>query len=123
MAHEFLFRFFRYGFVDFQRVIVKEFLAGFDIAHCVDEDAVVFLDGFAVWIAAMVHPARVVAADLRIDYLAAFKAEIECMRIVLLVGSALPGAALAGIFDDAGAFGDELRGVNAATVHAGTTNF
>jgi hypothetical protein len=52
----------------------------------------------------------------------AFEAEIECVRIVLLVGSALPGAALAGVFDDAGAFGDELRGVNAATVHAGLAN-
>jgi hypothetical protein len=29
---------------------------------------------------------------------------------------------LAGVFDDAGAFGDELRGVNAATVHAGLAN-
>ena len=98
-------------------------MAGFDIAQRIDEDAVVFLDGLAVWIAAMVDPARLVAADLGIDYFAAFEAEIECVRIALVVGSVLPGDALAGVFDDAGAFGDELRGVNAATVHAGTTNF
>jgi len=35
----------------------------------------------------MVDPARVVAADLRIDYFAAFEAEIECVRIVLVVGA------------------------------------
>src|SRR5260370_41944363 len=70
----------------------------------------------------MVDPARVVAADLRIDYFAAFEAEIECVWIVLDVGSTLPGDALAGVFDNAGALADELRGVNAATVHAGLAN-
>jgi len=70
----------------------------------------------------MVDPARVVAADLRIDYFAAFEAEIECVRIVLVVGRVFPGDALAGVFDDAGAFGDELRGVNAVTVDAGLAN-
>ena len=122
MASEFPFRFFCDRFVDFHRVIVKEFLAGFDITHRVDEDAVIFLNGLAVWVAAMVDPARVVAADLRIDYFAAFEAEIECVRIVLIVGSALPGDALAGVFDNAGAFGDELCGVNTATMHAGRTD-
>ena len=89
------------------------------MAHRVDEDAVIFLNGFAVWIAAMVDPARVIAADFRIDYFAAFEAEQECMRIVLVIGSVLPGNALTGVFDDPGALGDWLRRVHSAAMHAG----
>ena len=70
----------------------------------------------------MVDPARVVAADLRIDYFAVFETENECVRIILVVGSVLPRDALAGVLDDVGAFGDELGGVNAATVHARLAN-
>ena len=88
------------------------------MAHRVDEDAVVFFDGFAVWIAAMVNPARVVAADFRIDYFAALEAEQECMRIVLVIGSVLPGNALTGVFDDPGAFWDWLGRVHSAAMHA-----
>src|SRR6266481_4131577 len=123
MASEFPFRFFCNRFVDFHRVIVKEFFAGFDITHRIDEDAVTFLDGLAVWVATMVNPARVVAADLWIDYFAVFQAEIEGVWIVLVVGSGFPGDALSGVFDNASAFGNELRGVNAATVHGGLANF
>ena len=100
MASEFLFRFFRDRFVDFQRVIVKEFLAPFDIANRIDENAVVFFDGFAVWIAAMVDPACVVAANLWIDHLAVVEAKIECVWIVLVVGSGFPGDALPRVFDN-----------------------
>jgi hypothetical protein len=35
----------------------------------------------------------------------------------------LPGYALTGVLDNASAFGNEPRGVNAATVHAGFANF
>jgi hypothetical protein len=28
--------------------------------HRIDEDAVIFLDGFAIWVAGMIDPARVV---------------------------------------------------------------
>ena len=56
-------------FVDLERVVIKEFLPGQDIAQRIDEYAVVFLGGFAVRIAGMVDPTRVVAADLWIDYL------------------------------------------------------
>ena len=70
----------------------------------------------------MVDPARVVAADLWIDYLTVIQAKIECMWIVLVVGSGFPGGALAGVFDNASAFGNELHGVNAATVHTGLAN-
>ena len=123
MASEFLFRFFCDRFVDFHRVIVKEFLAGFDITHRVDEDAVIFLNGLAVWVAAMVDPARVVAANLWIDYFAVFEAEIEGVRVVFVVGSGFPGNALAGVFDNGSAFANEMRGINAATVHGGLPNF
>jgi hypothetical protein len=123
VASEFPFRFFCDRFVDFHRVIVKEFLAGFDITHRVDEDAVIFLNGLAVWVAAMVDAARVVAANLWIDYFAVFKAEIEGVRVVFVVGSGFPGNALAGVFDNASAFANEMRGINAATVHGGLPNF
>src|SRR4029453_6822462 len=123
VAREFPLRFFGDRFVDFQRVIVKEFLARSDIAHRVDEDAVVFLDRFAVRVAGMVDPSRRVSTDLGVDYLAVIEAEIECVRIVLVVRSAVPGDALAGVLDDAGALGNELGGVNTATVHAGFANF
>ena len=123
MASEFPFRFFCDRFVDFHRVIVKEFLAGFDITHRVDEDAVIFLNGLAVWVAAMVDPARVVAAHVWIDYFAVFEAEIERVRVVFVVGSGFPGNPLACVFDNASAFGNKLRGVNAATVHCGLADF
>ena len=70
----------------------------------------------------MVDPARVVAADLGIDYCSVFEAEIECVRVVFVVGSAIPGYALACIFDDAGAFRNELRAVDAAAVHTRLAN-
>src|SRR4029077_13742596 len=96
-----------------------EFLAGLDIAYCMDENAIVFFDGFAVWVAGMVNPARVVAVNLRIDYFTVVQAEVECVRIVLVVGSGFPRHALPCVFDDASAFGNELCGVSAATVYAG----
>ena len=123
MTSEFLFRFFCDRFVDFHRVIIKEFLAGFDITHRVDEDAVIFLNGLAVGVAAMVDPARVVAVNLWIDYFAVFQAEIEGVRVVFVVGSGFPGNALACVFDNASAFGNKVRGVNAVTVHGGLANF
>ena len=93
-----------------------------DIAQRIDEDAVVFFDGFAVCIAAMVDPARVVAANLRIDHLAVVEAKIECVWIVLVVGSGFPGDALPRVFDNAGAFGNRLHGVNTVPVDTGLAN-
>ncbi len=119
MARIFLFCFFGNRFVNLQRVVIKQFLAGLDIAHRIDEYAVVFLGGFAVWIAGVVDPARVVAANLWIDYLTVIQPKVECVRIVLVVGSRFPGGAFSGIFDNASASGNKLHGVNAATVHAG----
>ncbi len=70
----------------------------------------------------MVDPARVVAANLWIDYLTVIQAKIECVWVVLVVGSGFPGGAFAGVFDNASAFGNELRSVNAASVHGGLAN-
>ena len=73
-------------------------------------------------IAGMVDPARVVAANLWIDYFTVVQAKIECVWIVLVVGGSFPGDALAGVFDNASAFGNELHGVNTAPVHTGLAN-
>ena len=67
----------------------------------------------------MVDPARVVAPNQWINYLAVIQAKIECMRIVLVIGSGFPCSPFAGVFDNAGALPNELHGINAATVHAG----
>ena len=88
MAGELLFGRFGDGFVEFHVIIIKEFLAGLDVAQCVNEDSVVFLDRFAVWIAGMIDPARVVTANFRIDYFAVFQSEVESVRIVVVVGAA-----------------------------------
>src|SRR4029453_8181961 len=123
MASVFHFCFFRDRFVDFQRVIVEEFLAGLDIAQRIDEDAGVFFDGFAVWMAAMVDPARVVAVNLWVDHLAVVEAKIESVWIVLVVGRGFPGDALPRVFDNTSAFGNGLHWVNTVPVHTGLANF
>src|SRR4029077_14146098 len=104
-------------------VIIKEFLAGLDVAQRINKDAVIFLDRFAVWIAGMIDPARVVTANFRIDYIAVFQTEVKSVWIVLVVGSGFPGDAFACVLDDARAFWNELRGVNAPAVHARLANF
>ena len=93
-----------------------------DVAYGINEDAVVFLDRFAVWIAGMIDPARVVTANFWIDNIAVFQTEVESVRIVGVVGSGFPGDALAGVLDDARALRNELRGINTPAVHAGLAN-
>ena len=122
MAREFFLGRVRDRFVDLHSVIIQQFFAGLDVAHRIDEDAVVFLDGFAVWIARMIDPARIVAANLWIDYIPVFQSEIEGVWIVLVIGGCFPQHAFARVFDNASAFGNELHGVNAATVDAGFAN-
>src|SRR5512132_3338260 len=70
----------------------------------------------------MIDPARVVTANFRINYIAVFQTEVESVRIVVVVGGGFPGDAFACVFDDARAFGNELRGVNAPAVHARLAN-
>src|SRR5215472_1273004 len=104
-------------------MIIKQFLSGLDGAYCINEDSVIFLDRFAVWIARMIDPARVVTAHFWINYIAVFQSEVESVRIVGVVRRGLPGHAFACVLDDARAFRNELRGVNAAAMHAGLANF
>ena len=122
MARELLFSRLGNGFVQLHVIIIKEFLVRLDVAQRIDEDAIVFLDRFAIWIAGMIDPARVITANLWIDYITVFQPEVESVWIVLVVGSGFPGDAFAGVFDDARAFGYELHGVNATAVHAGLAN-
>src|SRR5438874_9101795 len=103
-------------------IIIKEFLARLDVAQRIDEDPVVFLERFAVWIAGMIDPARVVTANFWIDYIAVFQTEVESVWIVVVIGSGFPGDAFACVLDDPRAFGYELRGVNAPAVHARLAN-
>jgi hypothetical protein len=115
----------RFGdrFVQLHVIIIKEFLARLDVAQRINEDSVVFLDRFAVWIARMIDPARVVTANFRIDYIAVVQPEVESVRVVMVVGGGFPRDALACVFDDARAFPYDLCGVNAPAVHTGLANF
>jgi hypothetical protein len=114
----------RFGdrFVQLHVIIIKQFLAGLDVAQRINKDPVVFLDRFAVWIAGMIDPARVVTANFWINYIAVFQTEVESVWIVVVVGSGFPGDAFACVLDNARAFGNELRGINASTVHTGLAN-
>src|SRR5262245_21255782 len=103
-------------------IIIKEFLAGLDVAHCINKNVIVFFDGLAVWITGMIDPARVVAANFWVDYVAVFKTEVESVWIVTVVRGGFPGDAFACVFDNAFAFGNGLRGINAAAVHSGLAN-
>src|SRR4029450_4405080 len=71
----------------------------------------------------MIDPARVVTANLWIDDVAIFQPEVESVWIVGVVGGRFPWDGLPLVFDDAGAFGNDLRGVNAPTVNTGLANF
>ncbi len=123
MARELLFGRFGDRFVQLHVIIIKEFLAGVDVAQRINKDPVVFLDSFAVWIAGMIDPARVVTANFWIDYLAVIQTEVESVWIVFVVGSGFPGDAFTCVFDDSRPFGNELSGVNTPAVHAGFANF
>ncbi len=90
-------------------VIIKEFLAGVDVAQGIDEDAVVFLDRFTVRVARMIDPARLVTPNFWVYYVAVFQTEVESMWVVSVVGSSFPGDAFTCVFDDASAFGNEVR--------------
>ena len=67
----------------------------------INEDTVVFLDRFAVWIAGVIDPARVVTANFWVNYLAVIQTKVESVWIVGVVGSGFPGDAFACVLDDA----------------------
>jgi hypothetical protein len=122
VAREFLFGCLRDRFVDFQPVIIKQFLASLDVANGMDEDAIIFFDSFAVRIARVIDPPRVVTANFWIDYIAVFQPKDESVWTVLVVGGGFPGDAFSRVFDNASAFGNELHRVNAPAVHTGLAN-
>jgi hypothetical protein len=97
-----------------QRVVVVQLLALVDVAHGVDVDPAVFLEGFAVRLAGVVDPARVVAAAAAVDHVAVGEAEIEGVvdrpsPLGGAVGGVVPGDAFAAVFDDAFAGADGRR--------------
>jgi hypothetical protein len=65
------------------------------VALRVDEDAALFLECFAIWVATVVDPARLVAVDLRIYYFAIFNTGNESVRISFVVRSFFPGDPMA----------------------------
>jgi hypothetical protein len=70
----------------------------------------------------MIDPARVVTANFWIDYIAVFQPEVESVWIVGIVRRGFPADAFALVLDNACAFGNKLRGVNAPTMHTGLAN-
>src|SRR5262249_41566434 len=104
-------------------IVVKEFIAGLDVAYRINENAVVFLDRFAVGIARVIDPACVVTANFWIDYIAVFQSEVKGVWIIVIVRGGFPCDAFSGVLNNACAFGNELRSVNATAVHAGFANF
>src|SRR5690606_28899255 len=100
-------------FVEHDAVVVGQLLARADVAQGDDEDLVllraplrVFLDlGLAVRIAAVVDPARDVAADVRVDHVMVVEREQEGVAVFVLVAVFLVdlvvGTQLAAVLDDA----------------------
>jgi hypothetical protein len=94
-----------------------------DVAQRGDENAAVPLVGVAVGVAAVVDPARGVAAELRVDH-AVFihmkvKRVVGLQRVVrVAVLRFLPADDLAGVFDQHFALGNILHGKHALAMHA-----
>ena len=76
-ARVFRLEFGRVGLVNDQAVVVIEFFSRLDVAQGFDENAIVFLIGFAIGIAAVVDPSGGVAAVQRVDHLVFVHVEIE----------------------------------------------
>src|SRR5690606_11061920 len=106
-----------------------------DVAQGDDKDLVllraplrVFLDlGLAVRIAAVVDPARDVAADVRVDHVMVVEREQEGVGVFVLVAVFLVelvvGKQLAAVLDDALALPDRRDGVVAVAVDRGLAGF
>src|SRR3954468_7411301 len=101
-----------------QVVVVRELLAGLDVAHGVDPDPAIDLVGFAVGLAGMVdvHGHAVAIHHVRAAI------EREKVRVVLVLVEAVPlfvGDSVAGVLDDARALRDWSGGVTAGSVDSG----
>jgi|ERR1043165_5101457 len=90
VARELLLQYLGNRLIELHVIIIKKFFSGLDIANRINEDAIVFLDRFAVWIARMIDPARVVSTNFRIDYLAVFQSEIKGVWIVFIIRRGFP---------------------------------
>lgn len=116
------------AFVVDQRVVIVQFFAGRDIAHGVDVDAPVLLEGLAVGRAGVVDPARGVAAAAAIDDAAVGQGEVEgvvdrAAGLFRAPGRLVPGDALAPVLDDALARADGPEGEYALAVDGGLPDF
>src|SRR5689334_4552989 len=89
-----------------------------------DEDAtILFLDRFAVRVAGVVDPTRLVSADLGVDDVGAIvDPKKKCMRTVHIGRNAFPRDAATRVFNDAPAFSDGSSGENAPTVNRRLTH-
>src|SRR4029077_8898448 len=65
VARKFVFELFGNWFVEFQGVIVEKFFTRLDVSQRINKNAAIFLNRFAVRVAGMVDPARVVATNAR----------------------------------------------------------
>src|SRR5690606_8699747 len=115
--------------VEHQPVVVEQFFAAGDVAQRRDVDALAvaaFL-GFAVGLAGMVDPARVVAVVAAVDHAARTEREEEGVERIVGVGGVaavgfLGADALAAVFDDARAGGDFARGEHAVAMQLGAAH-
>src|SRR5450830_835317 len=108
-----------------QGVVVIEFLARRNFAQGVDEDAAVFLVGFAIRFAGVVDPAGVVAMVPAIDHIAVGQGEIKSVVDGTAGGGGAaqrfrPVDAAARVFDDALARFDDAGREHAVAVDGGT---
>lgn len=110
--------------VNDQAVVVVELFAGVDVAQCLDEDSVIVFIGFTVRLAAVVDPARGIAAVLGIDHMLFIDMKVKgVVRVCRVVGMApqrfFPADDLADVLNQRLAFSQVLHGKHALAMHAG----
>ena len=109
--------------IDHQTVIVREFLADFDIALGIKKDAVAILTGFQIWFTRVINPLGGVASVLGVDDVAIVQMKIESVVglacVVRVAGfSFLPCDDLALVLQHLIAGLDGTDGVDALAVNA-----
>ena len=112
--------------VNDQAVVVIELFTRLDVAQRFDVDAVILFIGLAVGVAAVIDPARGVAAMQGVNHLVFVHMEVKGMvgvggvvRVPIL--RLIPADDLAHVFKQGLAFGNVLQGENAFAVNAGAT--
>jgi hypothetical protein len=109
--------------IDYQTIIVREFLSGFDIAQGFKEDAVAILLGFQIGFAGVINPLGEAATVLGVDDVAIIQMEVESVVgltwVVRVEGlSFFPGDDLSLVFQHRIAGLDGTNGVNTLAVDA-----